>query len=235
MRLFRPHSDVDSGVTTLGDEHATERIAGRVGRTHHQLVTGRASAPIIVKIFRLPIEEWSSLSRKVQKNDLKIFDGFTVSILRNDREVFAGGLTKLTTQHSVTLWYRVQIDFPGVLDEAFGVASNKQGVRMKDYVLDAIKAAIGLDITKLNDEIKRFQAEKVSQLTPAKPTASQQRANEVDHFHAKPLDAALTESEKEQLDADLRGLGCDSATRGRNRGRGVGAGEVVEICHRLQA
>ncbi len=164
------------------------------------------TAPVTVKIFRLPIEDWSSLSRKVQKNDLKIFDGLTVSILRNDREVFAGGLTKLTTQHSVTHWYRVQIDFPGVLDEAFGVASNKQGVRMKDYVLDAIKAAIGLDITKLNDEIKRFQAEKASQLTPAKPTASEQRANEVDHFHAKPLDAALTESEKEQLDANLRGL-----------------------------
>lgn len=164
------------------------------------------TASITVKIYRLPIEEWSSLLRKVQKNDLKIFDGLTVSILRNDREVFAGSLTKLTTQHSVTHWYRVQIDFPGVLDEAFGVASNKQGVRMKDYVLDAIKAAIGLDITKLNDEIKRFQAEKASQLTPAKPTASEQRANEVDHFHAKPLDAALTESEKEQLDANLRGL-----------------------------
>jgi hypothetical protein len=142
----------------------------------------------------------------VRKNDLRIFDGLTVSILRNGREVFAGPLTKLTTQHSVTHWYRVQLEFPGVLDEAFGVASNKQGVRMKDYVLDEIRKAIGSDITKMNDEIKRFQAEKASRITPAKATASEQRANEVDHLQAKALDVEPSEQEREQLDANLRGL-----------------------------
>ena len=63
----------------------------------------------------------------------------TVSILRNDREVFAGPLPELTTRHSVTHWYRIQIDFPGTLDEAFGVAANKQGVRLKGYVMDALR------------------------------------------------------------------------------------------------
>ena len=164
------------------------------------------TAEVVAKVFRLPIEEWSDLERKVQRNDLRIFDGLTVSILRNGREVFAGGLTKLTTQHSVTNWYRVQIEFPGVLDEAFGVASNKQGVRMKDYVLEKIREAIGSDITKLNDEIKRYQAEKASRIEPAKATASEQRANEVDHLQAKALDADLSEAEQEQLDASLRGL-----------------------------
>ncbi len=161
---------------------------------------------VVAKVFALPIDEWSNLDRKTQKNDLRIFDGLTVSILRNDREVFAGPLPKLTTQHSVTNWYRVQIDFPGLLDEAFGVASNKQGVRMKDYVLDKIREEIGSDITKLNDEIKRFQAEKASRLEPAKATASEQRASEVDQLHAKPLSAELTPDEQAQLDANLRGL-----------------------------
>lgn len=167
------------------------------------------TAAVVAKVYRLPIEEWSNLDRKTQKNDLRIFDGLTVSILRNGREVFAGPLTKLTTRASVTNWYRVQIDFPGILDEAFGVASNKQGVRMKDYVLDTIRAKIGADITKLNDEIKRFQAEKASRIEPAKATASEQRANESDHLHAKPLDtpdSALSDHEREQLDANLRGL-----------------------------
>lgn len=163
-------------------------------------------AQIIAKVFALPIEEWSDLDRKTQKNDLRIFDGLIVSILRNNREVFAGPLPKLTTQHSVTNWYRVQIDFPGILDEAFGVASNKQGVRMKDYVLDRIRQEIGSDITKLNDEIKRFQAEKASRTEPAKAMASEQRANEVDHVHAKPLGTELTPDEQQQLDANLRGL-----------------------------
>ena len=161
---------------------------------------------IVAKVFALPIGEWSDLDRKTQKNDLRIFDGLTVSILRNDREVFAGPLPKLTTQHSVTNWYRVQIDFPGLLDEAFGVASNKQGVRMKDYVLDKIRSEIGSDITKLNEEIKRFQAEKASRIEPAKATASEQRANEVDQLHAKPLSTELTPEEQQQLDANLRGL-----------------------------
>lgn len=161
---------------------------------------------IVAKVFRLPIEEWSDLEPKVKKNDLRIFDGLTVSILRNDREVFAGTLPKLTTQHSVTNWYRVQIEFPGFLDEAFGVASNKQGVRMKDYVLEKVREAIGPDITKLNDELKRYQAEKASRVEPAKPTASEQRASEVDHLQAKPLDAELTDAEREQYDSNLRGL-----------------------------
>ena len=161
---------------------------------------------IVAKVFALPIEEWSKLDRKTQKNDLRIFDGLIVSILRNDREVFAGPLPKLTTQNSVTNWYRVQIDFPGILDEAFGVASNKQGVRMKDYVLDKIRTEIGSDITKLNDEIKRFWAEKASRIEPAKATASEQRANEVDHVHAKPLSTELTAEEQQQLDANLHGL-----------------------------
>lgn len=161
---------------------------------------------IVAKVFALPIEEWSDLDSKTKKNDLRIFDGLTVSILRNDREVFAGPLPKLTTQHSVTNWYRVQIDFPGILDDAFGVASNKQGVRMKDYVLDKIRSAIGSDIAKLNDEIKRFQAEKASRIEPAKATASEQRANEVDQLHAKPLSTELTPEEQQQLDANLRGL-----------------------------
>ena len=163
-------------------------------------------APILVKIYRLPIEEWSSLTKKSLRNDLRVFDGLTVSILRNDREVFAGSLPKLTTHHSVTHWYRIQIEFPGVLDEAFGVASNKQGVRMKEYVLEAIKASVGMDITKLNDEIKRFQSEKASRSEPGKASAGEQRANEVERFHSKTLEAELTEEEKAQRDENLRGL-----------------------------
>ncbi len=166
------------------------------------------AVPITVKIFRLPIEEWFSLPRKTLKNDLRVFNGLTVSILRNDREVFADALAALTTRHSVTNWYRIQIDFPGALDEAFGVASNKQGVRMKDYVLEAIKAAIGNDITTLNEEIKRFQAQRASEREAAKPAMSELRASEVDHYHAKMVDddRELTPAEKEQLEDNLRGL-----------------------------
>ncbi len=138
------------------------------------------------------MEEWSSLPRKTLRNDLKVFDGSTVSILRNDREVSAGPMPWLTTQHSVTHWYRVQIDFPGVLDEAFGVAANKQGVRLKGYVQEAIKDAIRDEITSINDEIKRFQAQQAAAREPAKPSASEARAGEADPFQQNPLPAGPT-------------------------------------------
>jgi hypothetical protein len=73
-----------------------------------------------------------------------------------------------------------QIEFHGQLDEAFGVAANKQGVRLKGYVQDAIKEALGGDVTTINDEIKRFQGQLASQRVAAKPTASEAR-----HFFVK--------------------------------------------------
>jgi hypothetical protein len=162
---------------------------------------GDETAPIVIRLYRLPIEEWSTLPRKTQKNDLQIFNGLTVSMLRNDREVFAGPMTELTTRHSVTNWYRIQIDFPGELDEAFGVAANKQGVRLKGYVKDAIKRAISEDITTLNDEIKRFQGAQKSARSSGQPSAAEVRATESDQHQAKPLE--LTAEEEAQLESNL--------------------------------
>jgi len=162
---------------------------------------GEETAPIVIRLYRLPIEEWSTLPRKTQKNDLQIFNGLTVSMLRNDREVFAGPMTELTTRHSVTNWYRIQIDFPGELDEAFGVAANKQGVRLKGYVKDEIKRAISEDITTLNEEIKRFQGAQKSARSGGQPSAAEVRATEADQHQAKPLE--LTAEEEAQLESNL--------------------------------
>jgi Histidine kinase-, DNA gyrase B-, and HSP90-like ATPase len=164
------------------------------------------SVPINIKIFRLPVEEWYHLPRKTLKNDLRVFDGLTVSILRNGREVFAGPMPKLTTRHSVSHWYRIQIEFGGALDEAFGVAANKQGIRLKGYVEDAIKDAIGSDISALNEEIKRFQGEQSDLRSPAKATASERKADEADPFQMKGIDASTSPEEEAQIEANLRGL-----------------------------
>jgi hypothetical protein len=192
-------------VRLLEIEPKVSRLA--VPRTVEIPINEKSSetAPIQIKIYKLPIEEWSTLPRKTLKNDLRIFDGLTVSILRNSREVFAGSMPKITTRHSVTNWYRVQIDFPGALDEAFGVASNKQGVRLKGYVEDIINGAIGNDITTINDEIRQFQASQKALRTPAKPSTSELKASEADPHQAKPLDS-LSEDEQAQMEANLRGL-----------------------------
>jgi hypothetical protein len=163
-------------------------------------------ATVTIRLYRLPIEEWSVLPRKTLRNELRVFDGLIVSMLRNDREVFAGPMPKITTRHSVTNWYRLQIDFPGALDEAFGVAANKQGVRLKGYVEDAIKNAIGGEITSINDELKRVQGAQAASRIPAQPTASEAKASYADPLLTTPLSAATSPEEEAQLDANLRGL-----------------------------
>jgi hypothetical protein len=164
------------------------------------------TANAVVKIYALPIEEWGELPRKVQKNDLHLFDGFNVTILRNDREVFAGIIADIVPKHSVANWLRVEIDFPGILDEAFGIAANKQGVRPKGYVIDAINAKVGDEISTLTEEIKRFQSKRASERTGSAPTPSEARANEADAFLADQLDVPLSPEEEAQIEANLRGL-----------------------------
>lgn len=204
---------VDPTYSMANARHA--RI-GDLPVKHSRLITAKSiqvklsensqeSAPVTIKLYKLPIEEWSALPRKTLRNDLRVYDGLTISIFRNDREVFAGGIQEIVKRHSTNYWFRLQIDFPGVLDEAFGIAANKQGVRMKDFVIKAIKEAIGDDISSVNEEIRRFQAQQQSERPAAKPSISELKASAADPFQAKPLNA-LSEDEQAQIDANLRGL-----------------------------
>lgn len=217
LKLYVNNRQVDASDPTYSIASARHTRVPDLPTVHSRLLVSKqaeirinenaqATAPIQIKLYKLPIEDWYSLPRKTLKNDLRVFDGNTVSMLRNDREVFAGGMPKLTSRHSLTHWYRIQIDFPGVLDEAFGVAANKQGVRIKDYVFTAIKDAIGDDIKAINDEIRRYQAAQASARVASKPSASEVKASEVDHLQAKPLEDNLPPDEQAQIDANLRGL-----------------------------
>ena len=162
------------------------------------------TAQIKINLYKLPIEEWYHLPQKTLRNDLHLFNGQTVSILRNDRELFADRMAELTTRHSITHWFRVQIDFPGELDEAFGVAANKQGVRLKGYVKDAIKKGIGEEISTVISEIRRFQSEQRINAEAAKPSTSENKATSADPHQARSL--SLTPEEEEQVEENLRTL-----------------------------
>jgi len=122
-----------------------------------------------------------------------------------------------------------------VLDEAFGVAANKQGVRLKGYVEDAIKDAIGDEIATINDEIKRFQAQQASAREPAKPSPSEARAGEADPFQQNPLLGAPTPEEEAQLDENLRALAVtlrrDGETEEQAFGRVKNSKYIIDFKH----
>ncbi len=166
------------------------------------------TAPVTVRLYALPIEDWGALPLKVRKNDLHLYDDNTISVLRNDREVFVGTIPQIMKRHSDANWFRIQIDFPGELDEAFGVAANKQGIRLKDYVLQAISGVLDGEIAALREQIKKYQSEQTVIRHGSKPSAGEMKADEAERRQAKPLIelAPTTPEEQQQLDENLRTL-----------------------------
>jgi len=166
------------------------------------------TAPVTVRLYALPIEDWGSLPLKVRKNDLHLYDDNTVSVLRNDREVFIGTIPQIMKRHGDANWLRIQIDFGGPLDEAFGVAANKQGIRPKDYVLKDLSGALDAEITALREQIKKYQSEQAVIRHGNKPTEGEMRADEAERRQAKPMfePAPTTEEEQRQLEENLRTL-----------------------------
>ncbi len=164
--------------------------------------------PVQVRLYALPIEDWAPLPFKVRKNDLHLYDDHTVSFMRNDREVFIGTIPEIMKRHNDFNWVRVQIDFTGELDEAFGVSANKQGVRPKSYVLQSLAAELAEEISALRERIKRYQSEQTVVQQTSKLSVGETKADEAEGLQTKPLPepAPTTEEEKKQLDENLRVL-----------------------------
>jgi hypothetical protein len=167
--------------------------------------TGKAT----VRLYRLPYEDWGALSRKVLKNDLHIYDDHTVSFMRNDREVAIGSEAKLKLKrHHTNNWLRLVIDFTGELDEAFGVATNKQGVRLKKYAADAILTQIEEELSAVRTTIREMQAQQATRKSGSRVNEAERRASDADPLQGKPLPgpAPETDEEKAELERNLQSL-----------------------------
>ena len=81
--------------------------------------------------------------------------------------------------------------------------------------MDAIKDAIGDDITTLNEEIKRFRGQQGSRQDPGKAQRERTKASEADPFQQNAMAATLSPEEEAQLDGNLRGLALLSRGTGR--------------------
>lgn len=166
-------------------------------------------APVSVRLYLLPFEEWGQLPRKVLKNDLHVFEDYTVSFMRNDREVAVGSDAKLKLrQHHTNNWLRLQIDFTGEHDEGFGVAANKQGVRPKGYVYEHIVDVIGEEVQTLRQHIAQLRAELAASKSGSRVSEAERRATDAEPLQGRPLPtpAPETPDEARALEENLRGL-----------------------------
>lgn len=163
-----------------------------------------------VKLYKLPIESWDTLPKNILNKKLRIFDRNLVSVMRNDREVYCGSLSGIIgTYHADKAWVRIQVEFDGELDEAFGVAMNKQGIRPKKYVTEKIRLAIHSDLSRISNDVKRYRdLKRKPKPEKGQLTAAEQRASNADKFQLKPLPLPKANSEEERvaLDANIRGL-----------------------------
>jgi hypothetical protein len=166
-----------------------------------------------IRLFLLPVHAWASLPRVTLKNSLHVFDDHTVSYLRNGREVQIGAEPRLKLKKdSRDVWLRVEIEFTAEADEAFGVAANKQGVRLQQFAADAIlkhdnKRFQGnvTDIRKTVRErlLKIAAAEQAGQTSDAERHATDTEGVQSVALPAPPAD---TPEQIAALEANLRGL-----------------------------
>ena len=159
---------------------------------------------ITVSLLILPIEAWDQLPRKVLKNDLRVFEDVGISFVRNGREVHMGPLAAITGKMGTRdSWWRLEIDFPAALDEAMGVAVNKQGVRLKAYVTDLIRKEIKEELRNVKSRIERHWSNRATETAKAKVREAEQLANEAESFQS----TLLPEPEmNEEYEKDLRAM-----------------------------
>ncbi len=165
--------------------------------------------PVTIRLFRLPIEDWDQQPRKVLKNDLRIYDFEGISFMRSDREVHNGRHQGIVGKwSSADHWWRLEVDFPAALDEAFGVSFNKQGVRPKSYVVDLIKKTIRDELRVVREHIKRYWSQRVTEQAQPKLSEAERRATEAEAMMATllPQPRPRTEEEQRVLDENLRTL-----------------------------
>ena len=168
----------------------------------------KETAPVTVRLYALPYDDWGQLPRKVVAKELHVYDDHRVSFMRNDREVKIGSYRKLgISGHHTNNWMRLQIDFHGELDEAFGVAANKQGVRPKDYVFELIKTAIKDEVSGLRKTLSKIKADREATQNESKISEAERKATDSEGMQGKRLDPnPLSEEEQAALDQNLETL-----------------------------
>jgi hypothetical protein len=164
---------------------------------------------VTVKLFALPYEAWCGLGRKVLKNDLQVFGDFTASFVRNDREVDIAatvGALKLN-KHATNNWLRLEIDFNGDADEGFGIATNKQGVRLRDFAASVIREAVGDPLAALRKELAELKSAHSALKSGSGLTEAEARATGAEGFQSKQLPPEPESAEqKADQERNLRAL-----------------------------
>jgi len=108
-----------------------------------------------VTFSELPVAKWSTLSND-QKRHWGISKGAGVSIVRAGREVDYGWyFLGSKTRENYDDWWRCQIEFEPILDDAFGLTHTKQQIRPKAHLIEALSPDIEATARALNARARK--------------------------------------------------------------------------------
>ena len=171
--LFLHPDAIYNGATQFAEEMVYEVVANPDNPNKTGIVK--------VKFSELPVSEWSKLSNR-EKQVRGIAKGAGISIIRAGREVdygwfFLGGKRR----ENYDDWWRCEIQFDPILDEAFGITHTKQQIRPRPHLIEALSADIEATARALNSRVRKahFNAKIVEHFT-----ISEDRASEKDHMLA---------------------------------------------------
>ena len=104
-------------------------------------VTGKsepASGRITVRFTELPVLDWHKLPND-EKRKLGVSNGAGVSVVRAGREIDYGWFFMGTKRReNYDDWWRCEVRFDPVLDEAFGITHTKQQIQPQDFLLEIL-------------------------------------------------------------------------------------------------
>lgn len=169
--LFLHPDALYSGATLFAEELVYEVAAN----PSDPAVTG----VVRVRFSELPVAEWSHLSNK-EKRARGIAKGAGVSVVRGGREVdygwfFLGGKRR----ENYDDWWRCEVRFDPVLDEAFGITHTKQQIRPRPHIIEALSPDIEAAARALNSRARRAH---LDAKMAKRFTASEDRARDKDEL-----------------------------------------------------
>jgi hypothetical protein len=115
----------------------------------------RTTGWVRVKFSELPVHQWHKLSND-EKRRIGVPKGAGVSIVRAGREVDYGWFF-MGSKHRENYddWWRCEIQFEPVLDEAFGITHTKQQVRPRAHLIEALTPDLEATARALNSRARK--------------------------------------------------------------------------------
>lgn len=160
-----------------------------------------ATGKVEVVFTELPIQKWHGLSND-EKRAMGISNNAGASIVRGNREVDYGWFFMGSKRReNYDDWWRCEIRFDPILDEAFGITHTKQQIRPKEYLLEALQPYMETMAKALNGRVRQAHIDiKVGDSTTNAEQVAQTRDKKMRPLPARP---AAPDASKE---LELEGL-----------------------------